>query len=286
MTFNNWVSYSLSNGTFGMAPFGGGTITVGASVSSTYGSDYFADGSTSATRWTWALPATANTILFSHLDTGTLRITGPMGGTGSLTLLRAAGASNNRGVYFDNPNGGYTGAVTITTGTSARLLCTPFGPDGRTGLGTVTLNGGEFHILSDLAFVPPAPAAVHVGSVRHESDPLQQRDDPRGSQLHARGSACVRTGNPAVIGTPAAPAFPGGPGGSITVDNPTLIGGTNAASITFTADNGYNFGTYNLVLGNSPPVAAVGTRTVTVDNGSRREGYAGQRAAHRTESPR
>src|SRR5205823_1336668 len=81
--------------------------------------------------------------------------------------------------------------------------------------------------------------------------------------------------------SPTPPFAPGvlhvlsSPGVPLTVDNPTFIGGTNDASVTFTADNGYNFGVYALKIDNAGGAAVVGSRTVIVNNGNRTTGYAG-----------
>src|SRR5207248_2035674 len=83
LTLGGWVSYTLTDGTFTLSP-GAPAITVGASVSSTYGSDYFADGTTIGGTLGLGGAGQANTIFFSHLDTGTLALAGPLMGSGSL----------------------------------------------------------------------------------------------------------------------------------------------------------------------------------------------------------
>jgi len=250
LTFKDWVSYDLISGTFALsAP--ASTLTVGASVSSTYGSDYFADGSMLTAGLDLGPAPQANTISFIHLDTGTVRLMGPVTGLGSLTLMRVAGASNTRGVYYDSPNGGYSGSVTITTGTAARLL-----NPGRTGTGPITLQGGSVDILSSVG-----PQAV-------------------GNTISSALGTESADWNYTAVAVPPTFAFPMGAGlvhtlGPVTVDNPTFFGGTSAASITFAANQGFNFTSPMLVLGNAGGFAVPPSRTVSVVNGDLKTGYAG-----------
>jgi hypothetical protein len=128
------------------------------------------------------------------------------------------------------------------------------------GTGTITLDsGGELHILSN------APPGEIVGNAIFSSSGIIRAD-------HNYTAAPGAPYAPGILHTLGAPA----PGGTLTVDNPAFIGATNAASVTFTADNGYNFQMYSMTLANAGGAAPVGTRTVVVNNGDRRDlGYAG-----------
>ena len=250
LTFKDWVSYELFDGTLGIGAFGGGAIKVGSSVGDTYGSVYYADGNKLSSGIDFG-PATAvNSVLFTGATTGVLRFSGALTGAGSLTLSTVAGASNIRGVYYDLANAGYSGATTITTNTAARVL-----ESGRTGTGPIKLQGGGLDILSDTGSQSVTNTISSVtGTIRADHDyALSPTPAFAPGILHVLSS----------------------PGVPMVIDNPTSLGGTNDASATFTANNGYIFGVYAMKLDNAGGVAAVGTRTITVDNGVRTGGYAG-----------
>src|SRR5207249_2299553 len=140
--------------------------------------------------------------------------------------------------YFGSPNGGYSGPVTINAGTAARLLTV-----GRTGTGGITINGGgELAILSDAAAGEMVTNMISVSSGTIRAD----------HNFTMMPTPAFAPGILHILGP--------GPGVPLVLDNPTSIGGTNAASVTFTSNNGYNIQVYGLMLGNAQaPPAAAGT---------------------------
>src|SRR5262249_23225282 len=159
-----------------------------------------ADGSTLTSALDLGPAGQANTISFIHADTGTLRLTGSLSGTGSLTLMRIATRTSTRGVDFDSPHRRQSRAVTITTRTAARLL-----NPGRTGTGPITLQDGGIDILSSVG-----PQFV-------------------GNAISSALGTVSADWNHTAVATPPAFAFPMGAGlvhtlGPVTVDNPTFFG--------------------------------------------------------------
>jgi hypothetical protein len=240
LSFNPWVTYSLTGGTLNLS-----TINVQDCVDGTYGSSYFPDGNVITSNFNIASPLT---ISFTGTTGGVLRISGPLSGAATLTLSSVA-AATNRGVYIDVPSPAYTGTVNVGFNTSIRIL----GP-GRPGTGPINLNGGELHILDD------APAGQFIAN----------------TVISAVGT--IRADHNYTV-LPTQPYLPGITHTlvPVIVDNATGVAGVPDAYITFTADNGYNFNTPFMTLSNSAMAPGMPFRVVTVDNGMRYDGYAGSR---------
>ncbi|MGD0461025.1 MAG: PEP-CTERM sorting domain-containing protein [Tepidisphaeraceae bacterium] len=247
VSFGDWVTYTLTG-----APPAGSTlkltgavapqITVGNTVQATYGSDYFANGNVIATNLDLE-SAGGTTIDFTGINGGVLNLEGAISGPSFLTLTESSSIGTGE-VYFGNANGGYAGLVTVNSGTAVRLL-----DGGRTGAGSVQLNGGRFDILS-------STGAQGMGNTINSST---------GSVF-----ADLNWSDPAV----PAPAPTTDSIGPVLVDNPGALGGTTAASIGFQADNEFNFESSGLFLGNSAGFVAP-SRTISVKNGDLREGIDG-----------
>lgn len=241
LNFGNWVSYTLLNGTLSLS---GATLTVGDAVHGTYGSSYFADGNQITADLSIATPLG---ITFAGMDDGALRLGGSLFGVAPLSLSTAPGTSNNRGVYFDQPSPSYSGMINIGSQTSVRLVA-----GGRPGVGAVNLRGGELHVLSD------NPAGEMVLNPLNSADGIVRAD-------HNYLAAVMPAYLPGITHTL----------GSTVVDNPTGLGGTSAATITFEADNGYNHLLTMLTLANGALAPGLPSRNVVVNNGQRYAGYVG-----------
>jgi autotransporter-associated beta strand protein len=243
VTFGDWVTYTLTGAAGSTLQLTGNVspqITVGNTVQATYGSNYFANGNVIATNLDLESVG-GTTINFTGVNGGVLNLSGAISGASSPLTINEASSLGTGDVYFGNANAGYAGLVTINSGTAARLL-----DGGRTGVGSVQLNGGNFDILSSTG------AQVMANTINSSSGTVF-------ADLNYAD---------AVIPAPAPTTHLLGP---VTVDN---IGGP-AASITFQADNDFNFESAGgLYLLNVDGFAAP-TRTVDVENGNLRTGIDG-----------
>ena len=245
ITFGDWVTYTLTG-----TPPSGSTlqlmgnvapqIGVGNTVQATNGSDYFANGNVIATNLDLESSSGTN-IEFTGSDGGVLNIQGAVTGTSSINISSVAGGGFGD-VYFANANNGYSRSVTIQSNTAARLL-----DSGRTGTGTVGLFGGRLDILSS------------TGAQALANTIFSQSGEIFADLNWADGVAPLLA--PTTDST-----------GMVIVDNENAGGG--AASITYQANNEFNFLAPALILENVQG-AANPTRTVDVENGDIHTGIAG-----------
>jgi autotransporter-associated beta strand protein len=243
VAFGDWVTYTLTGSpppasTLKLTGATAPQIAVGNSVEATYGSDYFANGNVIATNLDLE-SAAGTTVDFTGVNGGVLNISGAISGPSFLTLANLSSVSNGD-VYFANPNPAYGGLVTVGSGTSARLL-----DAGRTGTGSVQLNGGHFDILSSTG------AQALVNTIDSTSGTVS-------ADLNWAAAA---------VPAPVPTTHMIGP---VVVDNTT----SPSASIQFQADNEFNFESSGLVLGNTAGFAAP-SRTIMVSNGDLRSGTDG-----------
>jgi hypothetical protein len=246
-TFDSWTTYLLTGAAGSSLKLTGATspqITVGDTVQSTYGSNYFAGGADIETPLVLGTPS--DTVIdFTGINGGVLKIGGTITGPAGLQLLSSSSLGEGD-VYFADPNAGYAGPVTINSGTAARLL-----DAGRTGTGSMILNGGRLDILSS------------TGVAQDLS--LQTIDSALGTVTADRDYSVAALPPPISITHKLGP---------IVVDNPTMLGGTTAASIAFTADNLFNYHSTGMFVLNTGAFAAA-SRTISVENGDLRLGYDG-----------
>jgi autotransporter-associated beta strand protein len=243
ITFGDWVTYTLTGAAGSTLQLTGNVspqITVGNTVQATYGSNYFANGNVIATNLDLESVG-GTTINFTGIDGGVLNLSGAISGACPFLTLNEASSLGTGDVYFGNANAAFVGTVTVNSGTAARLL-----DGGRTGSGSVVLNGGNFDILSSTG------AQVLTNTINSSSGTV---------------FADLNYADPAV------PA----PVPTTHLLGPVLVDNTAgpAASITFQADNEFNFeSTGGLFLENDDGLAAP-TRTVDVENGDLRTGIDG-----------
>jgi len=243
IAFGDWVTYTLTGAAGSTLKLTGAVspqITVGNTVQATYGSNYFANGDVIATNLDLeSLGGT--TVNFTGVNGGVLNLSGAVSGACPFLTLNEASSIGTGDVYFGNVNAAFVGLVTVNSGTAARLL-----DGGRTGTGSVQLNGGDFDILSSTG------AQVMANTINSISGTVF-------ADLNYAD---------AVVPAAAPTTHHIGP---VTVDNPD----GPAASITFQADNEFNFeAAGGLFLENSDGFAAP-TRTVDVENGDLRTGIDG-----------
>ncbi|MGA2443050.1 MAG: hypothetical protein ABSH08_19020, partial [Tepidisphaeraceae bacterium] len=245
ITFGDWVTYTLTGSppaasTLKLTGAVSPQITVGNTVQATYGSNYFANGDVIATNLDLESVG-GTTINFTGVNGGVLNLSGAILGASSPLTINETSSIGTGDVYFGNANAGYFGLVIVNSGTAARLL-----DSGRTGAGSVLLNGGNFDILS-------STGAQVMGNTINSSSGTVFAD------LNYADAA---------VPAPAPTTHVIGP---VMVDNT----GGPAASITFQADNEFNFeSTGGLFLENVDGFAGA-TRTVDVENGDLRSGIDG-----------
>ena len=248
ITFGDWVTYTLTGAAGSTLQLTGAVspqFTVGNTVQATYGSNYFANGNVIATNLDLeSLGGT--TINFTGIDGGVLNLSGALSsGISSSLTINETSSLGTGDVYFGNTNAAYNGLVIVNSGTAARLL-----DGGRTGVGSVQLNGGNFDILSSTG------AQAMANTINSSSGTVF-------ADLNYADAVV-----PAAVPTTHLI-------GPVTVDNPGALGGTTAASITFQADNEFNFESIGgLFLENTDGFAGP-TRTVDVENGDLRTGIDG-----------
>jgi autotransporter-associated beta strand protein len=243
VTFGDWVTYTLDGAAASTLQLTGATapqISVGNTVQSTYGSDYFANGNVISTGLDLESPG-GTTMTFTGVNGGDLLVSGPITGPSALTLTNSAALGTGE-LFLSNPNAAYGGPVTIGPSTAVRLL-----DGGRAGIGSVVLNGGRFDILSSTG--PQAMGNTIDASSGTVSADLNYSD--------------------AAVPPPAPTTDKIGP---VVVDGAAV--GSASATITFQADNEFNFESPGLFLENVDGIAGP-TRTVFVKNGDLRSNIDG-----------